>query len=288
MKSLVFIILAFHFSTLSNQTQDYTATSLEGSWELISYIDHANNGKDWQQYEEYVIYQKHITPTHFTWYKYDAQSNMLLGMGGGTYSFKDNKYIEKIDFFYPPGSSELGQSIPFEVEMKDGKWMHTGHAKQMGIGEDGIKVIGSTKIEEVWSPIAPQERNKHALIGSWNLSSYRETNEGPYLSYPEFTGYMKLITPTHFVWMKYDRDGDQIFGAGGGTYSYNGNSYVENIQMAYPGDNNIQDLSITFKPSLTSHKWKHLGQIPNESNGLIDEIWVPYTIEMEDETALNY
>ena len=52
-----------------------------------------------------------------------------MGMGGGTYVIQGDKYIENINFFYPPGSNELGQSIPFDYEIKGNNWYHLGYVK---------------------------------------------------------------------------------------------------------------------------------------------------------------
>ena len=43
---------------------------LQGTWQLVKYIDHENGGTEWTSYTDDFVYQKHITPTHFTWLKY--------------------------------------------------------------------------------------------------------------------------------------------------------------------------------------------------------------------------
>ena len=56
-----------------------------------------------------------------------------------------------------------------------------------------------------------------------------------YLFYPEIIGYMKILTASHFVWIKYDKEGDQVYAAGSGTYSYEAGSYTEKIRDDLPG-----------------------------------------------------
>lgn len=263
--------------------------NIQGSWELVSYIDHQNNGTEWEAYGPDIIYQKHITDNHFAWFKYDRKNLQLLGMGGGSYEInKEGKYVEFLEFFYPPGSSELGQAIPFEVTFDQGKWYHTGRAKVMEISDEGnMEVVGYNKIEEIWSPLFPTSKNDHELIGTWSLDSYRERKGGPFLEYPDFTGYMKLITSTHFIWIKYDRDGDQIFSAASGPYEYDGTKYTETIKIIYPASDNQIDTKITFKPFVTGHKWEHLGMMAPPEKGedslLIDEVWSPHICDPENE-----
>ncbi len=262
---------------------------IQGSWELVSYIDHPNNGKEWESHDNNIIYQKHITKNYFTWIQFDKKADQLLRMGGGSYKIDSKgRYIEHLDFFYPPGSSELGQSIPFNLEFKESKWYHSGKAKKMELGDDGSMVmVGYIKIEEIWSPIVPTFKNNYELIGSWNLKSYRDKLSDQYMEYPVFTGYMKILTPTHFVWIKYDKEGDQIFAAGSGPYVYDGIKYVEVLEMVYPSNSGQLNTQVKFKPSLDGQQWNHFGYAPvvlpdKKDSLLIDEVWIPKTPDEDD------
>jgi len=103
--------------------------SLEGTWKLVKVLNSDDEEAELLKHSEDLVYLKHITPTHFTWVRFNRESNELEGTGGGTYTFDGNTYTENLDFFFPPGSNELGQSIPFTVEMKNGTWHHKGYAK---------------------------------------------------------------------------------------------------------------------------------------------------------------
>ncbi|MFZ9046782.1 MAG: hypothetical protein ACO2ZZ_13060 [Cyclobacteriaceae bacterium] len=250
---------------------------LIGSWELVKYVNHAANGTDWESYGEEIVYQKHISDAHFSWVRYDKSKDQLIGMGGGSYTI-DNKgrYIEDIQFFYPPGSSELGQNIPFEMYLNMGKWLHTGYAKEMGFNAEGeVVVMDSTKIEEEWRAI-PEGENNFDLIGTWELESYREKMGGSMFEYPEFIVYTKLITATHFMWIQYDSEGDQVYALGAGEYSYDGNEYIENLEVTYPQGLNVNGMSISFTPVVNVNKWVHKQKSVHAVGDslFIDEIWV--------------
>jgi hypothetical protein len=284
--SLSFLFTVFVFGTSYGQV-DKNRNPVLGSWELVKYIDHGNNEKDWQSYDSNIVYQKHITDSHFTWVKYDKENDQLLGLGGGTYTIDNTgRYIENIQFFYPPGSSELGQSIPFEMYVNKNTWLHTGYAKNMEFAADGEMVVTDpTKIEEEWKKIKDVS-NKSELLGTWDLISYREQEKGSMIEYPEFIVYMKLITPTHFIWIKYDNEGDQIYAAGSGPYTYDGNNYVESLVVTYPQGSSINGINITFTPNVNSNKWIHQKTMELEDAEVlfIDEIWTPKAATISEVT----
>ncbi len=258
-------------------------------------MDHVSDGSGWQEYGDEIIKQKHITPTHFTWFHYNKEEDRLIGMGGGTYFINDDgKYVENIDFFYPPASSELGQSIPFDVTVENGIWYHTGYAKQMEINGNGLIIaVDSVKIEEKWSPVTTQYKNDNGLIGAWDLDTYRYETESPYLDYPEYMGYLKLLTPTHFIWIQYNKQADEIYGSGSGMYSYNSEKYVEILEMTHPANSNAKNATITFDIELNNSRWKHFGYLPTEEgkpdgpDNRIDEFWVPHKMTPEEELLMS-
>jgi len=220
----------------------------------------------------------------------------LIGMGGGNYIIKDEKYIEKIDFFFPPGSSELGQAIPFDMTFNNGEWYHKGMSKvrELDIESGELEEVGLMVIEEVWLPMQINANQESTIQKTWDLDEYRTGLDLEYIEYPDFTGYIKLITPTHFVWTKYDKEGDEIYGAGSGTYLIDEESYIENIKIIHPENTGQVGSVIKFKKETYENKWKHFGYVPeffvNEKTAqivkdsiLIDEYWVPHETEVTHE-----
>ena len=280
---LVVLSVLFVGCTAEKEEIPVSKDALLGTWRLIKYIDHANGGSEWISYSDDFIYEKHVTPTDFTWIKYQKSEDDLAGIGGGTYSFENNTYTEDIKFFLPTGSSELGQSIPFDVEIDDkGLWHHNGYAKQFEFDIDAgeMAAVDSVKIEEIWEKVST-DVGDNALMGTWNLESYRASETDSLRSeYPAFVGYIKLITPSHFVWVKYNTEGDEVMAAASGTYTNKSGVYVENIQTCYPKGEGIVGTSPEFDAKLEPNNWKHTGQVyqldsaGSEPNTLlIDEIW---------------
>lgn len=258
--------------------------NLEGSWKLTSYFD--SQDSSWKEYPDHIIYEKHITPTHFTWIKFNTKANKLEGAGGGTYTFNGNTYTEDIHFFFPPGSNELGQAIPFTVKMEDGKWHHTGYSKIMEFDpEKGEMVaVDSSKIDEYWVKTDADKAENEMLTGTWELASYKNDGDSIWIEYPKFVKYEKHITPTHFTWIKYNGEGDEVMALGGGTYDTKENKYIEHVKFYYPSDHDVLGQTIPFNVKMEDGKWEHTGYYDEKDNQQeetddsvkIEEIWVRY------------
>lgn len=274
-------------------TPTSTDTSVQGSWELVAYIP--NKRAEWTSYGDSILYQKHLTSTHFMWFHYDKHNEQIVGMGGGSYQQVDDTYIENITFFYPPGSSELGQSITFDCQIEKDLWLHTGFAVQMEMDLDNgqMIVVDSNKIQEKWVRTKAPINGNLGLAGTWDLIAYRDSSSAAYTEYPDFVGYMKLITPTHFTWFYYDKEGDEIYASGAGTYTYDGQTYIEQLSMIHPNVNGVLGEKLVFQSTLQDNNWLHVGYLPviamDSTNGdirryqrLIDEKWV-----MHEETVID-
>lgn len=288
---MVAVVLTGCYSKSVNQ-QDQKP-SLEGSWNLVAYKP--DSEEEWRTYGDSILYQKHLTSDHFGWFKYDVSNNRILGIGGGSYVIKDGKYIENIKFFYPPGSTELGQAIPFSFKLEDDNWYHLGYAKQMEVDMESGKLtaIDSNRIEEKWVRTKLKPNQNDQLTGTWDLISYRDSLNGSYTEYPDFAGYIKLITSTHFMWIYFDMDGDEIYGAGSGEYSFDGQKYSEKIRMIYPNNLGQVGEEIHFNTGIMDNTWNHLGYLPtltiDETTGkvdrdssLIDEKWKLHQSDVMD------
>jgi hypothetical protein len=83
---------------------------------------------------------KMLTGTKFQWVAIDPGKKQFSGTGGGSYTFKDGKYIEKIEFF-SRDNTRVGTVLTFEGKLENGKWHHSGLSSK------------GTRIYEVWSRV---------------------------------------------------------------------------------------------------------------------------------------
>ena len=72
---------------------------------------------------------KLLTPGHFQWIAMNTDTGEFFGTGGGSYTFKNGKYTEKIEFF-SRDNSRVGVSLSFDGELKNGDWHHSGKSSK--------------------------------------------------------------------------------------------------------------------------------------------------------------
>ncbi|MFT7033816.1 MAG: hypothetical protein ACJA2S_002324 [Cyclobacteriaceae bacterium] len=82
---------------------------------------------------------KILSGTRFQWIAYNTETAKFSGTGGGTYTTIDGKYVENIEFFSKDGN-RVGASLPFEYEIVDGEWHHSGLSSK------------GAPIYEIWTP----------------------------------------------------------------------------------------------------------------------------------------
>jgi hypothetical protein len=68
---------------------------------------------------------KILSSTRFQWMAINTETKEFFGTGGGTYTFKDGKYTENIEFF-SRDSSRVGASLSFDGSVNNNVWTHKG------------------------------------------------------------------------------------------------------------------------------------------------------------------
>ena len=81
---------------------------------------------------------KWLSGKRFQWAAINPETKQFFGTGGGTYTLKDGKYTENIEFF-SRDPKRVGMSVSFDYELKNGDWHHRG-----------LSTAGN-KIYEIWA-----------------------------------------------------------------------------------------------------------------------------------------
>lgn len=68
---------------------------------------------------------KILSGTRFQWVAINVETGDFSGTGGGTFTFKNGKYVEHIEFFSRDGS-RVGASLEFNGEVTGYNWRHHG------------------------------------------------------------------------------------------------------------------------------------------------------------------
>lgn len=289
MKELAFFFTIFLVACGPSKDEilvDEPNRGLIGSWSLASLDlgDSTFRAGD----QPNAIIQKHLTKTHFAWLYYDSQEDRMIGMAGGTYTVQEDQYIELIEYNLPSGSNRLGQTQIYNYELDRGEWLCTGFEQiyLFDPHKGGIVPVDSISLEQRWSRIIPNSENDPRIQGTWVLQEFRSEEDTLWQTYPGFVRYLKLITPTHFFWVKYNGQYDEVMASGSGPYAYSGGSYyLEGIESFYPHDSHQVGTEITFELSLEDQTWKHRGYVKRIDRDdqnilidstLVDEIWNLY------------
>jgi hypothetical protein len=83
---------------------------------------------------------KILSGTRFQWAAIDPAVKGFYATGGGTYTAKNGKYTENIEFFSKQ-NSRVGASLTFDWKLEKGRWHHSG------------KSTAGAPISEVWEKI---------------------------------------------------------------------------------------------------------------------------------------
>lgn len=149
MKALA-LILALLFIDSPITSSDKTKSKFEGSWTLVKYKYNMND--ELSEVPAFMSYVKNVTNTHFSWCSYNPESGSVIGMGGGTYTYTKDQYVEKTNFWYPSGSGIPGTETAFEYSFKGKQWTIKGYIKSLALNPSTgeFTEIDSTYMMEVW------------------------------------------------------------------------------------------------------------------------------------------
>lgn len=81
---------------------------------------------------------KILSGTRFQWIAYNTSTKQFMATGGGTYTTKDGKYTENLEFF-SRDTSRVGMKLKFDYELLDADWHHFGLSSK------------GDPIDEIWS-----------------------------------------------------------------------------------------------------------------------------------------
>ncbi|RAJ94577.1 hypothetical protein LX87_04464 [Larkinella arboricola] len=116
--------------------QPSAQTPLAGLWRITARLGDNGQMSPMQRGARKTI--KLLTGNRFQWAAINPETKQFSGTGGGTYTYKDGKYTETIEFF-SRDNSRVGRSLTFEAELKGNDWHHRGQSSTGG------------KVSEVWS-----------------------------------------------------------------------------------------------------------------------------------------
>ncbi len=233
---------------------------LQGAWRCVA----AKYGstRDFQDVPASTKMIKLVTGTHFTWVRVNSDTMEISSAGGGPYTADGDSYTETVEYGLAMGNL-IGEEQKFTWEADGDKWSHSG---TLSIG---------LKIAEVWERMKPSvdpasaesatERNSPAtpLLGAWKLvaGKYGDAAEFEDAS-PEET-MIKLVTDTHFIWVRFDSKTKEVSHAAGGRCSVSDDKYTEHIEYGIGPVMQLKGTKQPFTWKLEGDRWHHSGTLSN-------------------------
>lgn len=189
-----------------------------------------------------IKHVKLVTPGRYLWVTYDAETDQLLSTSGGTWALKEGKYEETCDFASDSHQHLRGKTFAYNIEVKEDRWT-------IKIGADG-----EIDVDEVWNRIAPTDRQKQnaqgigrRLVGAWKGTLPARA--------PKAARIIKLVTPTHWTWVVYDRENKMVLNAMGGTWSLKGDQYEETVDFTAEELPGAQGQSFSYDFKMEDDQW---------------------------------
>jgi hypothetical protein len=134
------LTLRYEESMVWMRVDDATNVPMAGAWHIT---ERAKDGTG----ELVKIHQegtrktlKLLSGTRFQWFAIDPAVKGFYATGGGTYTAKNGKYTEKIQFF-SKDNNRVGSSLSFNFKLDNGRWDHSGKSSE------------GKPIHEIWEKI---------------------------------------------------------------------------------------------------------------------------------------
>lgn len=183
-----------------------------------------------------LIQDGYLTSTIYT-------TSEFISTSGGTIEIADGKIILNEEFNTSQKALER-KEWNFEVD-------------------EAVLVLNGRYYKHMDNSAAP-------LAGVWKISHVMRDGELQQIQHTGTRKTLKLLTGTKFQWFAIDPDGNQFFGTGGGSYTFENGKYVEHIEF-FSRDNSRVGASLSFDDKVEDGKWIHTGL--SSKGDPIHEVW---------------
>lgn len=261
----MFVLLVLPLLTWSSPASNADIT---GVWRLKA----ASWEEDTKQFADCEII-KFITKTRWA-SLFIRNGNEFVGSGGGTYSYHNGHYIEKVEYSTWDAMT-VGSEQKFTLKIENGLLIQEGLIKTDHFNSKYYAVL--EKLEEISraydGQISPQ--------GVWQLAKATYGDS----VYPNMAAVqkkygeaIKIITPTYFLGTFFDSNKKTFEGLSFGSYLAKGNRYTETVKVWGWEDQTVVGTQPSFLWEITSqdHFKQHgeLNSAGSYSNYRIEEEFI--------------
>jgi hypothetical protein len=210
MKNLLLLIYALFFYSLQGQP-------LTGAYKIVKAQYGKSDSSEFDTMHEHCI--KIFKDGYWITAFFGNSLKPFEGTRGGTFTLKNGKYYEKMDF-NSWDSTAVGKEFEFDYKHDDHRYIQKGM-----INTDRFKDF--LMVQEFRKMTAAEPLKNTKLEGVWFLKNTRWDDDD---SYEKPIEEMKIYCYPRFAWAQYDPVTRQFIGAGGGTYQFDGENLIEHIE----------------------------------------------------------
>jgi hypothetical protein len=115
------------------------------------------------------------------------------------------------------------------------------------------------------------KKSKNSITGTWKMDSYKYgTSSSSFTVITPERPHIKLITENRFLWVTYDSTTKKILESAGGSYTLDGDNYVESIDYGFNMDSYLGSKT-NFKIKVEDGMFYVRGLL--DDGYKIEEIW---------------
>ncbi|MBG6234254.1 hypothetical protein IWX76_000809 [Pedobacter sp. CAN_A7] len=194
---------------------------------------------------------RHLLLVQDSIYFYTVHQDQEFMMSqGGKVGISGDKLTGTV-WYNTADSLNVGQDFDFPFTLS---------GKQLSITAPEVQ-LNFTHVDEGKAPLAGVWRITGRMQDDGKIGAIHQT--GTRHTY-------KMLTGTKFQWVAIDPAKKQFSGTGGGSYTFKGGKYTENIEF-FSRDNSRVGASLTFDGKLENGNWHHSGL--SSKGAKIYEVW---------------
>lgn len=181
--------------------------------------------------------------------RYDKSGKQFFETKGGTYTVAGNKLTITYEFD-TKNKEQVGQAVSYTASFKN---------NALSTNINGM--------EAKWKKIDDGASN---LSGLWTITARKQEGQLVPIHQAGTRKTIKILTDTRFQWAAIDPGTKQFMGTGGGTYTFAGGKYTENIEF-FSRDSSRVGSALSFDGKLENGDWHHSGL--SSKGDPIYEVW---------------
>ncbi len=231
--------------------------SLEGTWQLVAAkLAHTVQGEPSVfTSESDVVALKIFTRNRFVTIRYDRETHVLLGTGGGTYIQLGDQFTEYIDY-HSWDSTLVNHPQTFTCIFEGDLFTQKGTITGGNTDGQSLEEVYQ-RVEDPFSLV----KGNYPLMGSWKLLKWAPGPIEEAEPLPESMEGFKIFTPTFYYAMRYRKTGG-ISSFAFGTYRATPDYLTERVISV--GDLSAVGRSYTFSWTKTEKGFKQYGFIDSD------------------------